>query len=353
LYRERDGVVVILDGDPMGAGHMVSRRKIIAALAVPAAALPLAARAQQGEHMRRIGVLLSDTEGDTESQVRVSAFEQALAQLGWLASHNVRIDYRWMRGEYGRASMFAKELVQLDCDVIVGQTTASALALKQQTKTIPIVIVQVTDPVRAGLVTSLAHPDGNITGMAMYETDIATKWLELLKEIAPGIIRIAILFNPETAPGGGSFYLRSIEAASRSFAVAPLATPVQDIAGIERAFDVFARQSNGGLLVTPDATTTANHKLIAALAARHRLPAIYPYRFFAADGGLISYGSDSIDLFRRAASYVDRILKGEEPANLPIQAPTKFELVVNLKTAKALGLTVPYKLLATADEVIE
>ena len=329
------------------------RREFITLIGGAAAAWPVGARAQQPERMRRVGVLIPFAESDVDAQIRVTEFQQRLQQLGWTNGRNIRIDYRWTAGATDRIPIFAKELVQLEPDVIVGQATPSVLALGQATRTIPIVFVQVTDPVSAGFVTSLARPGGNITGFAMYEPAMGAKWLEILKEIAPGVARVALIFNPETAPGRGLFFLRSIETASPSFAVQPIATAVHDGAEIERAIDAFAREPNGGLFIMPDLTTQFHRELIIELAARHRLPAIYSQRSFVTSGGLIYYGIDTIEQFRQAASYVDRILRGAKPSELPVQGPVKFELAINLKTAKALGLNVPLTLQASADEVIE
>jgi putative tryptophan/tyrosine transport system substrate-binding protein len=292
-------------------------------------------------------------DSDAESQTRVKVFRERLQQLGWTDGGNVRIDYRWTAGKPDLIRRFATELVQSLPDVVVGQMTPSARALQQETSTIPIVFVQVTDPVRAGFVASMARPGGNITGLSMYEPDMGAKWLELLKEIAPAVARVALLFNPETAPGRGSFFLRSIQASASALGTEPVAMPVHDAAGIERAIAEFARGSNGGLFVMPDATMQFHREQITALAHRYRLPAVYSQRTFVSSGGLISYGIDTIHQFRQAAEYVDRILRGAKPGQLPVQAPVKFELAINLKTAKALGLTVPNTLLVAADDIIE
>jgi len=329
------------------------RREFIALVSATALAWRLEAHAQQPERMRRIGLLIPHAESDAESQYRVKVFQQALEQLGWTDGRNIRIDYRWTAGEDERVRRLAKELVQLAPDVIVGQMTPSARALKNETSTIPIIFVQVTDPISAGFVKSLGSPGGNITGFAMYEPAMGTKWLELLKEIAPSVQRVALLFNPETAPGQGVFFSGAIEAAAPSFGVVPQAVPVHDAPEIERGIEAFARQPNGGIFVMPDLTMQSHRELIAALAARHRMPAVYSQRFFCTSGGLICYGIDTIEQFRQAATYVDRILRGTKPTELPVQAPTKFEFVINLKTAKAMALIIPPTLLARADEVIE
>jgi putative tryptophan/tyrosine transport system substrate-binding protein len=318
-----------------------------------ATAWPLAARAQQDKEMRRIGVLMQVGDNDTEAQARIKVFQGTLQQLGWSNGRNIRFEYRWADGKDDRAQKSAKELVGLELDVIVGQGIISARALQRATNTIPVVFVQVTNPVGAGFVTSLAHPTGNITGFSMYEPDMGTKWLEILKEVAPSVTRVAVLFNPETAPGRGIFFERAIEAASPSLALKPLAVPVHDAAEIERAIDAVAQESNSGLVLPPDATTYVHRELVVRLAAEHRLPAIFSQRFFTTVGGLVCYGVDTAELFRQTASYVDRILRGAKPSDLPVQAPTKFELIINVKAAKALGLTVPPTLLASADEVIE
>jgi ABC-type uncharacterized transport system substrate-binding protein len=331
---------------------MSTRRDFISLLGGAAAAWPIAARAQQGERIRRIGFLTWFAEGDAEAMPRVKAFQDTLRQLGWVDGGNIRIDYRSAAGpaDLGR---LAKDLVQLAPDAIVVQSTPGVRALQQETNTIPVVFVQVTDPVQASFVASMSRPGGNMTGLSMYEPAMGAKWVELLKEIGPGIKRVALLFNPQTAPGGGSFFLRSIEAAASSLAVDPVPISVADAAGIERGIDAFVSGSSGGLFVMPDLTMQFHRELIVALARRHRLPAVYSQRVFVSAGGLISYGIDTVDQFRKAAEYVDRILRGAKPGELPVQGPIKFELAINLRTAKELGLTVPDKLLVAADEVIE
>jgi putative ABC transport system substrate-binding protein len=330
----------------------VRRREFITLLGGAAAAWPLAARAQQPERMRRIGVLQPLAANDPEAPPRVKAFHRRLQELGWTDGHNVRIDYRWAPGDTARMRAEAAELVSLKPDVIVGGSTPVVLALRAETRTIPILFVQVIDPVAAGFVTSLARPGGNLTGITNFEFTMGGKWLETLKEISPQLARVAVLYNPKTAPYAGVL-LRSIAAAAPSFAMEPTDTPFQDAAETERAIDAFAEKSNGGLLVLPDASTLVHRDLIIARAAQHRLPAVYPFRYFAVSGGLVSYGIDAADTYRQVASYVDRVLRGTKPEELPVQAPTKFELVINLKTAKALGLDVPPTLIARADEVIE
>jgi putative ABC transport system substrate-binding protein len=327
------------------------RRRQFITLLGGAAAWPLAARAQPAERMRRIGVLLSFAANDPEAQLRVAALEKGLLDLGWVKGRNLRIEYRWADSA-DVLPTHATELVRMAPDLILANSTPVMAALQQQRPAMPIVFTQVTDPVGQGLVSNLARPGGNLTGFTLFEFSIGSKWLETLKEIAPRIARVALVFNPETAPYADLFR-RPVEAAAPSFAVAPVSAGVRTLAELEQVVDAFAREPNGGLMVLPDVTTTNHRAQIIALAARHRLPAVYPFRFFAASGGLLSYGTDAADVFRRAASYVDRILKGTPPGELPVQAPAKYELVINLKTAKALGLDLPPTLIARADEVIE
>jgi len=328
----------------------IERREFITLLGATAA-WPLAARAQQGERMRRIGVLMPYTADDAESQARMTAFLQGLAQLGWLDGRNVRIDIRWAVADAERIRQYAAELVALAPDVILGNSSAAVAPLLQATRTVPIVFTTVADPVGAGYVDSLARPGGNATGFIVFEYSIAAKWLELLKEIAPGVTRAAVLRESAVAAGPGQFGV--IQAAAPSLGVELRVVDTRDAGEIERAVTAFAHSPNGGLIVTGSSRALFHRGLIVALAARHRLPAIYFGRYFVTGGGLISYGPDIVDQYRRAASYVDRILKGEKPADLPVQAPTKYELVINLKTARALGLDVPPTLLARADEVFE
>jgi putative tryptophan/tyrosine transport system substrate-binding protein len=330
----------------------VRRREFITLLGCSATAWPLAARAQQGERVRRIGVLMGGfVANDPEGQARVTAFQGSLQGLGWVGGRSAEIEYRWAPTT-DLMQTYAKEIVEWQPDVILGQTTPAVGALMRATPTIPIVFVQVNDPVGQGMVQSLSNPGGHVTGFSAFEFSLGSKWLEILKEIAPHVARVAVIFNPKTAPYFGSF-LRPLEAAALSVAVESIATSVHDAAEIERGIALFANVPNGGLIVLPDTFTLVNRAQIIALANEHRLPAIYPFRYHAVDGGLVSYGIDTIDLYRRAASYVDRILRGAKPADLPVQQPTKFELAINLKTAKILGLTFPPGLLATADEVIE
>jgi putative tryptophan/tyrosine transport system substrate-binding protein len=331
----------------------MNRRELITLLGGAAAAWPLAARAQQPERMRRIGVLMGYPESDSEAQTKIAAFRDGLQKLGWTEGRNTRIDTRWATpADAEPMERFAKELVALQPDLILSSTTPTTAALLQQTRTIPIVFATVADPVGSGFVASFPRPGGNVTGFVVFEASLAGKWLELLKEIVPRVNRITFLFNPATATYA-EFYLNPFKAAAESFAVEAIAAPVRDRSELESVVSAQAREPNGGLIVMPDSFTDLHRAEIASLAARYRLPAVYPRRIFTEVGGLLSYGIDQLDNFRLAATYADRILKGEKPADLPVQAPTKFELVINLKTAKALGLEVPPTLLARADEVIE
>ena len=329
----------------------IKRREFITLLGGAAATWPLAARAQQPERVRRIGVLINPAADDPEGQGRLAAFLQALALLGWIVDRNVRIDYRWAAGDPDRARRGAAELVALAPDVILAATTPGVTAVQQATRTVPIVFVTVIDPVSAGFVSTLARPGGNTTGFALFEYGTSAKWLELLKQIAPRVTRVAVVRDPTQVSGTGQ--LAAIQAVAPSFGVELSPVDVRDAGEIERAIATFARSPNGGLIVTASPAQAAQRKLIIEQAARLRLPAVYAFRYNVVDGGLISYGPDSIDPYRRAATYVDRILKGEKPADLPVQAPTKYETVLNLMTAKALGLTVPAEVLIRADEVIE
>jgi putative ABC transport system substrate-binding protein len=328
------------------------RRDFIAGVSGLAAAWPLAARAQQPTGIRRLGVLLNLSENDAEAQRLVEAFHQGLAQLGWANGRNLRIDYRWAGGDVSRIRTFAKELVDLSPDVMVGYATPSVAALRQESRSIPIVFLSVTDPVGQGLVASLAHPGGNITGFAVFEFSLGTKWMGALKQIAANLKRVTTIFNPNTAPYY-SLYLDAIEKAASSFSIVPTVVAVHDDADIERAVSTLSREPDSGLIAMPDSFNMVHRRTIIALVDRYRLPAMYYFPFFARDGGLISYGPDEADVFRQAAGYVDRILKGAKASDLPVQQPTKYELVINLKTAKALGLTIPEPFLQTADEVIE
>jgi len=328
----------------------VRRRQFITLLG-GAAAWPLAARAQQPERTRRIGVLIQVAEGDPQARIEVAAFLRGLQELGWSEGRNLRVDTRWGGGDADRIRKYAAELVALAPEVVLALGGTVAGALQQASGTVPIVFVNVTDPVSRGYVASLAQPVGNATGFTSFEFGMGGKWLEVLKEIAPRVTRAAVLRDPAITAGIG--YLAAIHALAPSIGVQVVPVDVRTTSDIERAVAAFARTPMGGLVVTADPAAIVHREAIITLAARHRLPAIYPYRFFVTSGGLISYGLDNIEQYRLAAGYVDRILKGEKPADLPIQAPTKYELVINLKTAKALGLDVPATVLALADEVIE
>jgi putative tryptophan/tyrosine transport system substrate-binding protein len=328
------------------------RRKFITLVGGAAVAWPLAARAQQPDRMRRIGVLMAVPENDHEYQAFLAAFREGLQKLGWAEGRNIRIDTRWAALDAEAMQRFAKELVALQPDLIVSQSTPTTASLLQQTRTIPIIFALVIDPIGSGFVASLPRPGGNVTGFIAMEGSLAGKWLELLKEIAPRVTRVAFLFNPATAPYA-EYFLNPFKAAAASFAVEGIATPVRDSSELESVVAAQAREPNGGLIVMPESFLNTHRVEITSLAARYRLPAVYAFRFFTEFGGLVSYGNDFIDNYRRAATYVDRILKGEKPANLPVQAPTKYELVINLKTAKALDLDVSLRLQQRADEVIE
>jgi ABC-type uncharacterized transport system substrate-binding protein len=331
---------------------MMRRREVITLIG-GAAAWPLAARAQQGERVRRIGVLMGYAESDREAQAWVAAFQEGLQKLGWAEGRNIRINTRWAPpGDAESRQRFAKELVALQPDLILSYNTPTTAALLQQTRTIPIVFVSVSDPVGSGFVASFQRPGGNVTGFTNIEPTMAGKWLELLKEIAPRVNRVAFLFNPATAPYNESF-LNSFKAAAASFAMEATAAPVHNTSELESVVAALARVPNGGLIAMTDSFLNVHRAEIISLAARYRLPAVYAYRFFTELGGLLSYGNDPLDNLRRAATYADRILKGAKPSELPVQAPVKFELVINLKTAKALGLDVPLFLQQRADEVIE
>ena len=324
------------------------RRDFITFLGGAAAAWPLAASAQQPERIRRIGVLMAYAKDNPEVQARIAAFIDGLQQLGWIDGRNAKIEYRWETGDLRKA---ATELVTLSPDIILASTTPAVAALQQATSTVPIVFAQVADPVSAGFVASLAKPGGNMTGFTTFEYEIGAKWLELLKEIAPNVTRVGVIREPTSTSSIGQF--GAIQSAARLSKVEVSPLGGQDGKDIERTVTEFARGSNCGLISLATPLVINNRHLIISLAARHRLPTTYPFRSFVANGGLICYGPDPIDLHRQAAGYVDRILRGEKPADLPVQAATKFEMVINLKTAKGLGLTVPPSLLAQANEVIE
>jgi putative ABC transport system substrate-binding protein len=330
---------------------MIRRRDFITLLGGAAAAWPLAARAQQGDRVRRIGVLMSWDENDPLAKTTISAFTQALADLGWTDGRNVGMDIRWTGDDINRIRALAHELVGSQPDIILTAGTAVTVAVQRETRTIPIVMAVVADPVARRIVARLDRPSGNVTGFALFPATPAGKWLELLWEIAPGLKRAAMMFNPDTTPV--STYMPSFETAARLLKVEAITAPVHDDVEIETAIIALGREPGGGLAVPADAFVVAHRVSIILAAARNNVPAVYNASDFVRDGGLLSYGPDPVDIIRRAATYVDRILRGEKPGDLPVQFPTKFELVINLKTAKALGLTVPSSLLAVADEVIE
>ncbi len=330
---------------------MIRRRQFITLLGGAAAAWPLAARGQQAARIRRIGVLLSSSETNPEVKRRIADFEQGLQGLGWTIGRDLLIEHRWAAGDTDRLRRYAAELVSLTPDAILAHTTWAAAPLLQLTQTVPIIFVNATDPVGAGLVSSLSRPGGNATGFVLSEYGSSGKWLELLKEVAPHLKRAAVLRDAAIAAGIGQ--LGAIQSVAPSFGVELSPVGLRDAAEIERTIVAFARAPNGGLIVTANILASIHRELIIMLADRHKLPAVYFSRSFVADGGLMSYGPDSVDQFRRAAGYVDRILKGEKPADLPVQAPTKYELVINVQAARAIGLEIPPMLLARADEVIE
>jgi putative ABC transport system substrate-binding protein len=328
----------------------MNRREFIAGLS-GAAAWPLVARAQRGDRMRLVGVLVSGDEDDPEVKRRHSAFTQALADLGWTDGRNVRMDLRWSGDDINRIRGLAQELVGLQPDIILASSSTATAALQRETRTIPIVFAGVVDPVASGIVLRLDRPSGNVTGFGNLEATLGGKWLELLSEIAPGLKRAGIMFNPDTA--AVSSFMPSFETAARSLKIVPISAPVHSDVEIETAIIGLGREPRDGLVVMPDIFTVAHRAPIILAAARNNLPAVYPQSFFARDGGLLSYGVDQVDIWRRAASYVDRILRGAKPAELPVQLPTKFEMILNRKTAKALGLEVPLSIRLRADEVIE
>jgi putative ABC transport system substrate-binding protein len=327
------------------------RRDFISLFGGALAAQPLAVHAKQGDRVPRIGMLMALTRDDADGQARNEAFLQALRQLGWIDDRNVRIDYRWSAGDADRIRKDAAELVALAPDAILTNGAAGVAPLLEATRTVPVVFVLVADPVGAGFVSSLAHPSGNATGFVAVEYNIGGKWLELLKDMAPSMTRVAVVRDPAVSAGIG--LLGAVQSAAASLGVKVVPVDVRDPSGIERAITAFTNKSNGGLLVTASAQALAHRDLIVGLARQYRLPAIYFSTSFVTAGGLASYNPDILDQYRRAAGYIDRILKGEKPADLPVQTPTKYNLVINLKTAKALGLSIPLTLLATADEVIE
>jgi putative tryptophan/tyrosine transport system substrate-binding protein len=330
------------------------RREFITLIGGAAASGPFSARAQQPEQMRRVGMLLAGAEDDSNQQADQAKFSNALRGSGWTEGRDITVEYRWAAGDPRRIQMFAKELVDLKPDLLVGQSTPVVAALKSATGTIPIVFVQVSDPVGSGFVSSLSHPGGNITGFVNFESSLSSKWIELLKEIVPRLTGAALMFNPDTAPYF-NYYLQPFQTAARASALEPIIAEVRSVADVERTVASIGGRPDAGLVVMADvfpATGSILHAIISA-AARNRVPTVYPYRYMVTAGGLASYGVDNADLYRRAADYVDRILKGAKPIDLPVQLPTQFELAVNLRTAKSLGLTIPGAVIARADEVIE
>jgi putative ABC transport system substrate-binding protein len=327
----------------------IGRREFILTLAGGVAALPSATRAQRPS---KIGVLSGLSENDREGHARIAAFQEALEKLGWMEGRNVRFDVRWATPEVETIRRLAEELVALQPDLIVTQNTPSTAAMLQQTRVIPIIFVNIVDPVGSGLVANFLSPGGNVTGFVSLESTIVGKWLELLKEIAPRVARVAFLFNPATAPFA-EYYLTPFKAAAQSFAVEAIAAPVRDLAALETTIADLGGKPNSGLIIMPDSFLIAHRAVVTSLAARHRVPAVYPYRHFTEVGGLLSYGNDQLDNYQRAATYADRILKGEKPSELPVQAPVKFEMTINLNTAKMLNLEMPPDIVALADEVIE
>lgn len=331
----------------------MKRREFLGALAGTAVS-PLTARAEDSDRVRRIGVLIGNSEGDGQSTAGLVSFRKNLAKLGWVEGRDIEIDIRWGRGQLDRIEMLVRELVALRPDVLLAHSTPVTAAMQRETKSIPVVFIFVSDPVGSGLVSSLPHPGGNITGFINIEASLGGKWAELLKEVSPEVNHAAILFNPDTAPYF-AYYVDPFAAAARSLGIEPLASPVRSSEDIENAVTMVAAKSNGSLVIAPDIFVDRKDNLqhVRSLAARYRMPVVYPYRFMVNDGGLISYGIDQLDLYRRAPAYVDRILRGANPAELPVQLPTKFEMVVNLKVAKGLGLNLPATLVGRADEVIE
>jgi putative ABC transport system substrate-binding protein len=329
---------------------MMRRREFIAGLG--AAAWPLAARGQQGDRVRRIGVLMSFDESDPDGKLRYSAFTQALAELGWTVGRNLRMDLRWGGGDTNRMRTLAQELVGLQPDIILTHATPATVGVQQETRTIPIVFVNVGDPVGSGIVTRLDRPSGNITGFANFEATLVGKWLELLLELTPGLKRATVMFNPDTSPAW-TYMLPALEIAARSLKVVTITAPVHREDEIETAIIALGREPGGGLVVLSSPWMSVHRVPVILAAARNNIPAVYAFSYYARDGGLLSYGTDQVDNFRRAATYVDRILRGAKPRDFPVQLPVKYEMVVNVKTAKALGLTVPQSILLRADEVIE
>jgi putative ABC transport system substrate-binding protein len=328
------------------------RRDFITLLGGTAAVCPLTVGAQQSERMRHIGILMAFSESDPEAQSWAAGFREELAKLGWTEGHNIQIDTRWATANVESLQQSAKQLVALQPDLILTGSTPATAAMRQQTNTIPIVFAMVGDPVGSGFVTSLSRPGGNLTGFTPIENSLGGKWVELLKEIAPRVARVAMVFDPAMAPFA-SYYLDPFKAAAATLGMEAIVSPVDDIAALERVVATLAREPNSGLIVMPDAFTIGHHANITSVVARYRVPTVYPFRIFTEVGGLVSYGSSALDEFRRAASYADRILKGAKPSELPVQTPINFDLVINLKTAKALGLDMPSSIRLRADEVIE
>jgi putative tryptophan/tyrosine transport system substrate-binding protein len=329
------------------------RRREFIALLGGALSWPKAVFAQQPDRLHRVGMLHLLAEDDPMAKGRTAALRQGLEELGWIEGRNIRLEYRYAAGDPDRTRKYAAELVSLRPDVIVVNGTSGVAALQQETRTTPIVFIGASDAVGSGFVESLARPGGNTTGFTYFEPSMGSKWLEMLKEIAPGILRVALMHNPEMAAAGGSYFMSAFETAADRLAVKPIGAPVHNEQDIEPRVAALGREPGSGLIIIPDIFTVVHRKLIVSLTARFRIPTIYPYGYMVAQGGLLSYGPDTIDLHRRAASYVDRILKGASPGELPVQAPTKFELIINLKTAKAINLTIPEAFLLRADEVIE
>jgi len=328
------------------------RRDFISLIGGTVAAWPVVARGQQGEQVRRVGVLNLLAESDPQLRTWDTAFRQRLNELGWVDGRNIHIDYRWTGGDLDRLRVFAKELVGLNPDVLLGVTTPPTAALQSETRTIPIVFTVVSDPIGSGFVTSLSKPGGNITGFVNIEGSVAGKWVELMHEVGPDVSRVGVLYNPDTAPYA-KYYVEAFRTAASALSIAPVEAPVHSAAEIEAFMTKLGGETGFGLVVIPDTFNVVNRQTVIALAERYRLPAIYPFGFFVSEGGLMSYGIDNLELFRGAATYIDRILKGAKPSELAVQLPTKFELVVNLKTAKRLGVSFPQTVIARADEVIE
>lgn len=337
---------------PKPLGAQVRRRDLIKAIAGSAAWWPSIARAQHPARIRKVGVLMTTREDDVEAQAQLALLRAGCSQLGWTENRNIHFDFRWTHGDPIRAKADAAELVSQKPDLIIANSTLSLIAVRKETSTIPILFLVVADPIGQGFVSNLAHPGGNVTGFTAFEFAISGKWLELVKDIAPDLGRVAFIFNPQAGPYAQKF-VQSIAPVAPSFGVHVMASPTRDAAEVDQAMVAVSGEPKGGLIVNPDAFTLSNRSLITSLAARYRLPAVYPYRAFAVDGGLLSYGHDRDEPWRRAPSYVDKILKGASPGDLPVQEPTKFELIINLRTAKILDLTIPRQLIDRADELIE